>query len=181
LDTNTTAREAANMASGQLYPPHKIPGIDQFLQDPGPLHNVTITPTGTTPIHINVHATATSRQSGEEIALGIYWQPGDPGPGMAMHGRVGDLEASIEHGDAGPEWLGRPHPRDVGPGLWDLFQSLWAVYLHARHLRDAYLDDFDEYLLARIDAATLRYSHPNRARLARNHILGAPAQPRRQS
>ncbi|GAP54939.1 hypothetical protein AHiyo6_15040, partial [Arthrobacter sp. Hiyo6] len=79
---------------------------------------------------------------------------------------VGDLEASIEHGDAGPEWLGRPHPRDVGPGLWDLFQSLWAVYLHARHLRDAYLDDFDEYLLARIDAATLRYSHPNRARLA---------------
>jgi hypothetical protein len=161
-------QEVTIMPPGQQYPPHQIPGLDKFLKNPGPLHDITITQASTEhPYNIDVRATATHPHTHEEIPLGIYWKPGKRGGADTLHASVGDRHAAIEHGATSPERLAPAHLGSGWPEIWEPLNDLWAIYRQARRIQGDYLAAFEEYLLARIDAAAGKSSRPGPARLAR--------------
>lgn len=150
------------MPTGQLYPPHKLPGLDQFLTGPTALHDVHVTfgyTTGSGDPDINILA-ATADPNGQ-VYIPLAIRQADP-RGPELIAVVGHRSASYNNGAVEPADLGLDRGTRDGAMLWAAFVELREAYRQANQIRDAYMAQFRGYVVAKLDNSTRYKSRPSK-------------------
>jgi hypothetical protein len=146
------------MPTGQLYPPHKLPDLDQLLINTEALHNVTITTAEPGSSRLNINATTTHPTTGEQIPLAIRWQfikwHGD-----ALLALMDQRLAPYDEGRVDAASLGLDRNTRDSAVLWAAFVELREAYRQAHQ--------FHAYSIAKLDNTARYNSRPSKAHATR--------------
>lgn len=146
------------MAEGQIYPPQILRGLDSFMQKLSPdLTEVSITKSRTEELCIDVSAIWKPEGRSAGVPLSIYWR-------HAKHYvSVGPRESQITNGKIALDDLGfgELEPSCAVIALRAIHELL-ALYDKALQIWDSYLDDSEDYVIARLDAAAQKRTRPTR-------------------
>jgi hypothetical protein len=155
------------MAAPQIYPPHKLPGLDQFLAQPTALHDVTIT---ATPGHdLEIRAITTGPPGSPDVPLeirrlnipftSVLWAMYGSG---AMIVSIGDRTAPYRDGAVTARELDLDRDTIEGAILWAAYVELREAYRDANRILDAYMDQYRTYIVEKLANSISYFSKPRR-------------------
>lgn len=149
------------MPTGQLYPPHKLPGLDQFLTAPEVIRYVTITTEDPQSEYLDIRAETTHPSTHQPLGLTITWEAEDREPVSAVV-RIGKHAAPYNEGRVHAADLGLDTGTREGAILWAAFVELREAYRQAIQIRDTYITQFREYAIAKLDQTASSHTRPTK-------------------
>lgn len=162
-ETPPQQSKKAAMATLQVHPPHKLPGLDEFLTRPTSLRNVAIASDEHGSLHISATTKGLPGRPDVPLAiLRIELKPGTAairifGP-TVMAVSVGDRIAPYNDGAVEADDLGLDRSTLEGAILWAAYVELREAYRDANRILDAYLDQYRAYTVTKIGNSIASWS-----------------------
>lgn len=152
------------MAHGQIYPPQILPGLDGFARQVGGLAGIHVSKSRTGsdwPWFIDIQATWSDQVAPNGVLLRIYWKQHRTDV-PTHHLSMGDRESSLVDRRISLEDLGfEDLDAEVEEARLRAISVLMTLYEDALRIRNAYIDDSEDYVVARLDAAAQKRTRPS--------------------
>lgn len=140
-------------------PPETIPGIENLLKDPGPLHNVSISRGHSWDASVfDINATITDPDTRDEIPIGFIWKHQYRAP-QTQHFLVGKKTSIFTTGRTKWDHLEASGNTARAKAIMAACLRLPTDYQTARQCQADYIEAFEEYIVTQFDEIA---QHPPR-------------------